>query len=210
MPGKLCSRGAVLRADCRIGPAFEKCPHGGGATRSNGAMERSGPVHVSSVGICARVNEAHDRRCLRNRIPPWRDGIPDSRRMKRFTPPAVPRSDVSSGLDEFANERVAIRGRGKMQRRIVRVNVVADFCEEMRTGAASLACCSVRKRRGGQRRGLGQRSRKESSVVGDNRVHQRSQGLFRSLLQFLSAHGRSKVYCRRWGAVSSRTLDDRR
>ena len=88
--------------------------------------------------------------------------------------PTVPRSDLCSGVDEFVRHFWAIRGSGKVQSCIARVDVVADLYKEVRAGARSLTGCSILERRGRQRWALAHHSGESYSIVVDDSVYQPS------------------------------------
>src|SRR6516164_9773716 len=134
----------------------------------------SGPVLVLCVGIGARANEARYGGRLGRRIPPWRIWTTDRSEMQWFSAATVPRPDLCSGVDEFGRHLWAIRGSGKVQSCIARVDVVADLYKEVRAGARSLTGCSILERRGRQRWALAHHSGESYSIVVDDCVYQPS------------------------------------
>ena len=97
-----------------FGPVVEKSPYRARATRSNGAVQWSGPVHILGIRISSAFNQADNRRRLCRRVPSGRTGNSKCRRMQRFGTTAVLRSDVGSRLDQFVRHFVAIRCGGEM------------------------------------------------------------------------------------------------
>jgi hypothetical protein len=114
MQSQLHSRRTIPIADRWIAPMVEKSAHRSRATRSNGAVQWSRPVHILGIRIGAGFNEAHNRRRLRRWIPPGRIRTSDCSRMKRFRATPILRAEVGGRLDQLVCHFLTIRGGGEM------------------------------------------------------------------------------------------------
>ena len=109
------------------------------------------PVHIRRVRIPARLDQGHDGRHLRRRVPPLRTMAGKRCRMQRFPAPPILRPHISSCAQQPVRHGAAIRRRGKMER-----------------GIAS-------KTRGGQCRECIDQPGKQRLIIGHNRVHNPAQ-----------------------------------